>query len=196
MPKQHSSVRRGTVRSAIAALSLPVAVAVGCGDDPEPEPIPITEAEALALLKALGDVGELIPEDPTNPNFTNDCPDGGTLEYEGRIVPAPPAGFTFNMKMTASMCQFKSGGVSFNIEGGSVDHTGTASLTDTLVSIDLALDGNLQLGWPLLEKEGMCEVDIDVDGSVDPRDPGAPLTGPATGTMCGHEVNVDVSEFD
>ena len=77
-----------------------------------------------------------------------------------------------------------------------MNHTGTASLTDTLVSIDLALDGNLELGWPAPEKEGMCAVDIDIDGSVDPRVPGAPLTGPVTGTMCGHAVSLDASEFN
>lgn len=186
MPMQRSSARRG----AVAALSLSIAVAVGCGDD---SPEPITAAEALALLAALGDVGELVP-DPSNLTFTKDCPGGGTLAYDGSVEGDPTTGmFTFKMKMTASMCQFTSRGSSFDIKAGSVDHAGTVNVTATTAEVDLALDGNLE--WSLPEKEGMCAVDIDVDASA-PLSNDDELTGPVTGMMCGHSVEVDVSEFN
>ncbi|MCY3808813.1 MAG: hypothetical protein OXG58_05135 [Gemmatimonadetes bacterium] len=186
---QRSSARRGAARFAIAALSLPVAVAVGCGGDPEP----ITAAEALALLAALGDVGQLAPSNLTDPNDTVNCPGGGTLDYAGTVSGNPPSDITFDMKMTASMCKFTSRGSSFEIAGGSVDQKGTLQFGQTSLSLDLALDGSLE--WLLPEKEGVCAVDVDVDatGSLDPDDE---LTGPVTGMMCGHEVNVDVSEFN
>jgi len=185
MSMQRSSARRGTVRFAIAALSLPIAVAVGCGSEP------ITEAESLALLAALGNVGELVL-DPTNPNSTKNCPGGGTLAYAGTIDGDPLSGmYTFDTKMTASMCQFTSGGFSFEIEAGSLDQAGAANITATSVEIDLELDGSLD--WSLPEKEGTCAVDVDVDGSA-PLASGE-LTGPVTGMMCGHSVDVNISDL-
>lgn len=194
MPMQRSSARRGVVRFAVAALSLPIAAAVGCGDDP---PEPITDAEALALLAALGDVGQLVPDltqAGTAIDATVNCPGGGTLAYSGTKDGDPLQGmFTFNMKMTASMCQFTSRGSSFDIEGGSVNHVGTANITATSFELDLALDGSLN--WSLPEKNGTCAVDIDVDASA-PLSNDDELTGPVTGMMCGHSIKVDVSEFN
>ncbi|MCE2398619.1 MAG: hypothetical protein J4F34_06160 [Gemmatimonadetes bacterium] len=186
---QRSSARRGTVRFAIAALSLPIAVAAGCGDDP---PEPITEAEAVALLEALGSVGQLVL-DPANPSSTTDCPGGGTLTYAGTVVGDPLSGmFTFNAKMTASMCQFTSRGFSFEIEAGSVDQAGAMTVMGTSAELDLELDGNLD--WSLPEKEGMCAVNVDLDGSVTLSN--GELTGPVTGMMCGHSIELDASEFN
>ncbi|MCY3808812.1 MAG: hypothetical protein OXG58_05130 [Gemmatimonadetes bacterium] len=187
MPMQRRSTRRGAVRSAVAALSLPIAAAVGCGDDE-----PITEAEAMALLSALGNVGRLLPSSVGNLNTTIDCPDGGTLAYAGTASGDPVSGIMFDVKMTASMCKFTSRGSSFEIAGGSVDQVGTVASEETSVLIDMALDGSLD--WSLPEKEGKCAVDVDVDatGSLNPADG---LTGPVTGMMCGHSVNVDASEF-
>ena len=193
MPVQRRSARRAvTARSAIAALLLPVAVAVGC-DDPVIDADPIVPVEALALLAGTGELGILAPQHANTLNSTTDCPGGGTIAVAGDVNDDPGPTITFDVKITASMCDFTSRGMSFRIDG-SVDQEGaiTSAEEENAIKLDVALDGDLD--WWLAEKAGTCGIDVDIDASWAPFDSDG-IAGPVTGKMCGHTVNADISDL-
>jgi hypothetical protein len=184
-----------------AAVAVAVAMAVGCGDDNGGgEQVELSQAEQGELFLAIQEVFEGIAlggvsAARANPglslsiaallediNETVSCPQGGTTVVSGTVDEGTTSA-SFDVDFDFNDCQSRE----FTING-LLNYGGTASETETSVSIDLTIDGGLSVLTPS-GATGNCTMDLTY--SFDYDFSSNTVTGSASGSICGQNFSQD-----
>ena len=182
-----------------AAVAVAVAMAVGCGDDNGGgEQVELSQAEQGELFLAISEVFEEIALNPVsaaraNPGLslsvaallvdideTVSCPQGGNTAVTGTVDEGTTSA-TFDVDFDFNDCQSRE----FTING-LLNYGGTATETETSVSLDLTMDGGLSVLTPS-GASGSCTMDLTYSFDFD-FNSGA-VSGSASGSICGQNFS-------
>ena len=195
----------------VPSIVLSLALAAACGEDPaapayqppEEPPHELTQDEAVALFRGIT---RLSLNDETNPihpgSVMVQCPQGGEVEVIETIdefqAEGDAEGADVSLTIVPIACRMSNQGYAFLVDGDpslrSDLHleTGTPGFGE-VVRIQGSILG--ALGWALNLRSGSCQIDglVEATASVVP-DPDISATGFFHGSVCGHEVKIDMSE--
>jgi hypothetical protein len=174
-------------------------MAVGCGDDNGgSEQVELSQAEQGELFLAISEVFEEIALNPVsaaraNPGLslsvaallvdideTVSCPQGGNTAVTGTVDEGTTSA-SFDVDFDFNDCQSRE----FTING-LLNYGGTASETETSVSLDLTMDGSLSVLTPS-GASGSCTMDLTYSFDFD-FNSGA-VSGSASGSICGQNFS-------
>ena len=177
-----------------------VLASVGCEDDPT-APAGLTEAEAEALfdgIMILRTDRSLTTIYESEDSLEIECPGGGRLHVSatstGEVV-----GDTLKVTSDATAvpveCVVSSGGYTFSLTGNP-----NLRIRETLAEVpslgEALFDGTKEgtIDWELENRNGTCDIDLVLDAAfrIVNGIPAA-VSGGWTGTMCGLEVDIDLT---
>ena len=177
---------------------------VACSDDTTgPEEPTLTLEESEALLLAINIVGTRTLEvDPASfagsVSLTADCSGGGVVNGGGTLIPSETEDGTrllANLTIVPEGCVETAGSRTFTLNGApSLRETGTYifSMPEEFAFVfDLNVSRVGTLAYEFEERSGICEVSVTVVSRLNFGD--LSQTGSASGTLCGNEVEVDLS---
>lgn len=177
------------------AVTLPLVLAA-CGDDPVKPGDELTAEEAEALLRGtmavLWDESALIQASEDSVTFR--CPHGGQVRGLGKQPDEEFSGDTVRLvvdyRFAPSGCGVTGGGTPFTVDGDpsfryqlALEHVGSTG------EYDIAGGFSGGVTWQLEDRSGDCAMDLTLMAGV----VGQMLTGSSQGTLCGHEVELDVA---
>jgi hypothetical protein len=182
-----------------AAVALIATMAAACGDDNGgTDEVELSQAEQGELFLAIQEVFEEIAFAPlsaarANPglslsvaalladiNETVSCPQGGNTAVTGTVDEGTTTA-SFDVDFDFNECQSRD----FTING-LLTYGGTASETETSVSIDLTVDGGLSVLTPS-GASGSCTMDLTYSFDFDFQTNTA--SGSASGSICGQNFS-------
>ena len=194
------------------AIVLTLALAAACEDNPvapadRPPPAPaegLTEAESVALFRGIARLS-FDADNPIHPgSLVIQCPLGGELELIETIEEFQADGGDQEMSVAfttiPNRCSLTIEGYRFSVDGNPSLRTNVVAETVVLgfreyVNVTGTITGDFK--WQLWQRSGTCPIAGTLDGwaSVvrDPDD--APGTVHFTGSVCAHEVKIDMSEW-
>lgn len=193
------------------AIVLALALAAACDEDPiapgyRPPDEPareLTQDEAVSLFRGITRLSLNDEANPIHPGSVMvQCPQGGQVEVIETIdefqAEADDEGADISLTIVPTACRMKYQGYMFLVDGDpdlrSHLHVETATPEFTeVVRIQGSIIG--ALGWQLNLRSGRCRIDglVEATANVFP-DPDNPATGFFRGSVCGHEVKIDMSE--
>lgn len=193
---------KGTNVAARLFALLMVAGIMACGDDasgPEEPGLTLEESEALVeALQRLGVQGSGEELTPFGGTTMIACPGGGEITATGTAIPSgtetSPV-VTLDVTLVPADCVVTASGRTFSLNGApSIRQTGTfgLSMPEELVfraEVDFSLFGTLR--YHLESRSGNCDVSVRQILQVDLA--ALTQTGRATGTLCGHNIDADLS---
>ena len=175
---------------------------VACSDDTTgPDEPTLTLEESEALLEAMYAIGQTgIETELISPtiNITEACAGGGTATVTGTLLPSGTATATalaMDLTIVPMDCVETARGRTFTLSGApSLRQTGTTEFSmpeelTLLFELDWAIFGTL--AYELESRSGTCDVSVRVVSQVDFS--ALTQTGSASGTLCGHTMDVDLS---
>ena len=179
------------------------ALAVGCGDgttepDDAPDNAPLTMTEAVALFEGM----RAILQDTTpriihasEDSLVVACPLGGqarrTLMFVDGSV-ADTLRLAWDFTAAPAGCQFSSGGLQFTADGApEVRERGAFVLAGFF---EFSIEGSVtgRLDWQLDDRSGSCDIDMVLSGEPDLSGTEPSVAAVLSGTLCGHEAEVEV----
>ena len=193
------------------AIVLMLALAAACEEDPvapdyQPPDEPaqgLTQDEAVALFRGITRLSLNDEANPIHPGSVMiQCPQGGQVEVIETIeefqAEGDEAGTDVSLTIVPTACRLRNQGYTFLVDGDpslrSDLHfeTVTPGLFREAVRIQGSITG--ALAWKLNLRSGSCRIDglVEATASVLP-DPDDPATGFFHGSVCGHEVKIDMS---
>lgn len=181
-----------TARWIVGTAVLPLCLAA-CGDGAVPEDaLSLVEAESLftgvmEMHRASVGLGDTV---------TIGCLGGGDWQLvrnRARWSSGDTTEVSVTFEVTPRACLVRSGGLRFTVDG---DPNVTLVLVWTQVDFDLTDLAGIVAGsvaWQLGPRDGACAMDLVLEVEVGNFDPGAPLEGVLSGSLCGHDVVLDAS---
>ena len=177
---------------------------VACGDDTTgPDEPTLTLEESEALLLAINLAGTRTLEgDPASfagsVSLTADCSGGGVINGGGTLIPSQTEDglrLLANLTIVPEGCVETAGSRTFTLNGApSLRETGTYifSMPEEFAFVfDVNVSRVGTLAYEFEERSGTCEVSVTVVSRLNFGD--LTQTGSASGTLCGNEVEVDLS---
>lgn len=195
----------------VPAFILTLTLAAACGEDPaapayqppEEPPHELTQDEAVALFRGITRLSLNDEANPIHPGSVMvQCPQGGQVEVIETIdefqADGDAEGADVRLTIVPAACRMENRGYAFLVDGDpslrSDLHmeTGVPGFED-VVTIQGSITGGLS--WQLNLRSGSCRIDglVEATASVVP-DPDNSATGFFHGSVCGHEVKIDMSE--
>lgn len=193
------------------AIVLALTLAAACDEDPiapgyRPPDEPareLTQDEAVSLFRGITRLSLNDEANPIHPGSVMiQCPQGGQVEVIETIdefqAEADDEGADISLTIVPTACRMKYQGYTFLVDGDpdlrSHLHVETATPGFTeVVRIRGSIIG--ALGWQLNLRSGSCRIDGSVEATANVfPDPDNPATGFFRGSVCGHEVKIDMSE--
>lgn len=195
----------------VPAIVLTLALAAACDEDPaapayqppEEPPHELTQDEAVALFRGITRLSLNDEANPIHPGSVMvQCPLGGEVEVIEIVDEFQAEGGAegdISLTIVPTACRMNNQGYAFLVDGDpslrSDLHfeTGTPGLFGEVVRIQGSITGGLS--WQLNLRSGSCQIDglVEATASVVP-DPDNPGTGYFHGSVCGHEVKIDMSQ--
>ena len=193
-------------------IALVVALVAACEEDPvapdyQPPDEPaqeLTQDEAVALFRGITRLSLNDEANPIHPGSVMvQCPQGGQVEVIETIdefqAEGDREGTDISLTIVPTACRLNNQGYAFLVDGDpslrSDLHFETVAprLFREAVRIQGSMAG--ALAWKLNLRSGSCPIDglVEATASVLP-DPDNPATGFFHGSVCGHEVKIDMSE--
>jgi len=196
----------------VPAIVLTLALAAACGEDPiapayQPPDEPrheLTQDEAVALFRGITRLSLNDEANPIHPGSVMvQCPHGGQVEVIETVdefqAEGDAEGADVSLTIVPTACRMSNRGYAFLVDGDpslrSDLHfeTGTPGSSRDVARIQGSIKG--VLSWKLNLRSGSCRIDglVEATASVVP-DPESPATGFFHGSVCGHEVKIDMSQ--
>lgn len=194
------------------AIILTLALVAACEEDPiapdyQPPDEPaheLTRDEAVALFRGITRLSLNDEANPIRPGSVMvQCPQGGQVEVIETIDEFQADGSyeetDMSLTIVPTACRMKNQGYAFVVDGDPNlrSHLHFETVTPGLFREVVRIQGSIigALGWKLNLRSGSCRIDglVKATASVLP-DPDNPPTGTFHGSVCGHEVKIDMSE--
>ena len=155
----------------------------------EPDPAELTQAEAEGLF--IG-IGEVIGSDTVSPVA---CPNGGEIAVDGEVTADTVDGdlvFRVDARITPDGCELTVVESGFTVDGDpNVRDQTTIRIGDESGTIKGTMTGMLEVRVSD-GREGVCPVDLEVDGEIDFEEGETTIT--YEGTYCNQEIQVTITE--
>ena len=195
----------------VPSIVLSLALAAACAEDPiaphyqppDEPPQALTQDEAVALFRGITRLSLNDEANPIHPGSVMvQCPHGGQVEVIETVEEFQAAGDAegadVSLTIVPTACRMSNQGYAFLVDGDpslrSDLHieTGTPGFSE-VVRIQGSIIGALI--WKLNLRSGSCRIDgmVEAAASVVP-DPDNSATGFFHGSVCGHDVKIDMSE--
>ncbi|MCY4400314.1 MAG: hypothetical protein OXE96_13390 [Gemmatimonadetes bacterium] len=189
-----------SVRTPLPLSGLVLIVMLAGCEDPVDPPDTLTEAEALALFTSLWDGIGFGPDDDVDPgpvDTTVPCPLGGEATVVGTSS-ADEVGDTLRLEVSAVItpagCNVSGDGLTFTVDG---DPNMRIQMTTDIIGFEnIIIGGGVEgkIKWLLGDRSGDCAMDLPLAATVDLSDLENPQpNGGFQGTMCGHDIKLDIS---
>ncbi|MCY4399341.1 MAG: hypothetical protein OXE96_08400 [Gemmatimonadetes bacterium] len=195
------------------AIALMLAMVAACEEDPaapyyQPADEPaaeLTQDEAVALFRGITRVSLNDEADPVHPGSVMiQCPQGGQVEVIETIdefqAQDDVSGTDISLTIVPTACRMKSHGYAFLVDGDPSLRSNLhfENVSPGLFGADVVrITGSIAgaLDWKLNVRSGGCRIGglIEATASVLP-DLDNPDTGLFHGSVCGHDVKIDMSE--
>ena len=191
-------------RRHMIAVVLAGALAAGCSEgttEPPTTAEPLSAAEAMALFEGMS----AIQLDSTSTiiggsesSIVLACPLGGQVRVAGMPVDesvADTVRLVSDYTTTPEGCQFASGGLQFTVDGAPDVRQRTVLVMVGFLE-HLSLEGTVagRLDWQSDGRSGSCEIDLVLSGGPDLSATEPSLVAALSGTLCGHEAEIDVQD--
>lgn len=188
-------------------IAVACALALGaCSDSTEPDEEQLTMEEATALFLGLRAAANPADETIQPIFFSPDsiivpCPLRGTAKLVGPIPqPVEPVeGVTTletNYEVTPRGCGVLGGGFHFTVDGNPSVRD-ILSMSINIATFEIRVEGSTRgtLDWDLGGRTGTCEMDLTLSGEPDLSGGQPSFSASYTGTLCGHDVEIDASSL-
>ena len=172
-----------------------ILAAGACDNKTAPEET-ITMEESVALFKGVAGLAMTATDTiSVSPNaIVLACPQGGQTKLVGSVTEqeGDTARLELTFQVTPTGCVVTGDGMQFTVDGDpSFVHKTVIELISE-PNIDIKIKGEITgpIEWELGQRSGACAMALTLDAA--PNSDGT-LDGAFTGTMCGHEVEVDAA---
>jgi hypothetical protein len=177
-------------------MVLALILAAGACDDKTAPEDPITMEESVALFKGLAGLAMTATDtlEVTANSIVLACPEGGQTKLVGSVTEqeGDTARLALTFQVTPTGCVVTGDGMQFTVDGDpSFDHKTVLefiSVPEISIRITGAITGTIK--WEMGQRSGACAMALTLDAVPTPE---GPLDGSFTGTMCGHQVEVDAA---
>ncbi|MDE2875711.1 MAG: hypothetical protein OXU69_07175 [Gemmatimonadota bacterium] len=184
-------------RRLLPGLGLVIAVAA-CEDETEPGN-ELTVEESIALVKGVGALladTTIIPIHVSEDSIVVACPAGGRAKLVGAVIeePGDTAVLGLDYLITPTGCVVTGDALEFTLGGDpALRYQLRVEIVGLLEHFDVSGMITGGLSWQLEDRSGGCEIALTLAAVPDLAT--QTLVGTYSGTLCGHEVEIDAADL-
>lgn len=187
-----------TISRRLPAVLALILAAGACDNKTAPTEEDLTKEESVALFKGIAGLSMTATDTlhVSPDSIVVACPEGGRTKLIGSITEqeGDTARLEITFLVTPTGCLVTGDGMQFTVDGDPsfVQKVELAFISVPIIDVDITGEITGPVKWELGQRSGGCAMDIALEAK--PEADGT-LDGSFTGTMCGHEVEVDAADL-